>query len=278
MNATHDPYLVMEESSSSDAEQEKQEESSSSDLSSTEDTDTSPVDEAVADLETKKNSPSEAKGSGVKGAETKFDDDVPLKVIVMAATEQDVKPQRRKEGEVAQEVKEEKEVEKKSAMLSEEEQKVESEKLLEGITNALLVAAVGSKKEVEQPVQGSHGKWGKPPGPVPEPPAELAPPSAKCGATPKAMPNPVPWRRNDVIAEPMASAPAPPRPPPPGPPPVDGSERPRSPSQPPRDNRPRGPAVPQHEGYYYTLFSSRREYERLVRNQFRSRRGRNQRS
>ena len=171
MNATHDPYLVMEESSSSDAEQEKQEESSSSDLSSTEDTDTSPVDEAVADLETKKNSPSESKASGVKGAETKFDDDVPLKVIVMAATEQDIKRQRRKEGEEEQEVKEEKEVEKKSAMLSEEEQKVESEKLLEGITNARLVAAVGSKKEAEHRVQGSHGKWGKPPGPVPEPPA-----------------------------------------------------------------------------------------------------------
>ena len=78
-----------------------------------------------------------------------------------------------------------------------------------------------------------------------------------------------------MIAEPMASAPAPPLPPPPGAPPVDGSERPKSPSQPPRDNRPAGP---QHEGYYYTLFSSRSEYERLVRNQFRSRRGRNQRS
>ena len=284
VNATHDPYQVMEESSSSDSEQEKQEESSSSDLSSTEDT--SSPDEAVADLETKNNSPSESRASGVKGAETEFDDDVPLKVTVMAATEQDVKRQRRTEGEEQQAVKDEKEeekqVDKKSAMLLEEQQ-VDSEKLLEGITNALLSQAVGSKQEVEQRVQGSQGKWGKPPGPVPVPPAEVAPPSAKCGAVPKAMPTPVPWRRDDVIAEPMASAPAPPLaqpplPPPPGPPPVDGSERPRSPSQPPRDDRPRGPAGPQHEGYYYTFFSSRREYERLVRNQFRSRRGRNQRS
>jgi len=70
VNATHDPYQVMEESSSSDSEQEKQEESSSSDLSSTEDT--SSADEAVADLETKNNSPSESRASGVKGAESEL--------------------------------------------------------------------------------------------------------------------------------------------------------------------------------------------------------------
>lgn len=277
VNATHDPYLLMEESSSnSDAEQEKQEESSSSDSSSTEDT--SSADGAVPDLETKKNSPSESKASGVKGAETKFDDDVPLKVIVMASREQDVKCQSKKGEEEQQEVKEENEAEKKSAILS-EEQKLDSEKLLEGLTDALLVAAADSQKEKEVKVAGSHGKWGKPPGPVPTQPEELAPASAKCGATPKGMPAvPSPWRRNDVTVtvEPMASAPAPPLPPPTGPPPVDGSERPRSPSQPPRDNRPRGPAGPRNEGYYYTFFQSRREYERLVRNQFRSRRGRNQ--
>ena len=270
---THDPYLVLEgtsKSSTFDEQKREEEESSSSDSDTSSTEDTSPADGAGQNLDTEKNIPSESKAIEEKVTETKFDEDVPLKATVMTERQDDVQRQMKKE----EEVKEVGEV--KSEIKSDV-----PEVLLENLTNALLFAEVERVKAAaatEAPVQGSHGKWGKPPGPVPEPAqavAPLAPASAKCGAVPKSKP---PWRENNVVsAEPIASAPAPPLPPPSDPPPADGSVRPRSPSQPPRDNRPRGPAGPQNEGYYYTFFSSRREYERLVRNQFRSRRGRNQR-
>ena len=272
---THDPYLVLEGPSKSspasnfdDEQKQEEEESSSSDSDTSSTEDTSPVDGAGQNLDTEKNIPSESKAIEEKVTETKFDEDVPLKVTVMTERQDDVQRQMKKEEEEVKEV-------------GEVKSEIKSEALLENLTNALLFAEVERVKAAaatEVPVPGSQGKWGKPPGPVPQPAqavAPLAPASAKCGAVPKSKP---PWRENNVVsAEPIASAPAPPLPPPSDPPPVDGSVRPRSPSQPPRDDRPRGPAGPQNEGYYYTFFSSRREYERLVRNQFRSRRGRNQR-
>ena len=86
-------------------------------------------------------------------------------------------------------------------------------------------------------------------------------PTASLGATSKFQGAPP-----TSVIEGAATVPLPPLPPPSYPPPAATPSAPAA-------SLPRGKAGPKYEGYYYSMFSSRREYERLVRNQYRKRGG-----
>lgn len=92
-------------------------------------------------------------------------------------------------------------------------------------------------------------------------PIAKAPTCPSLGATSK-----FPGAAPASVIEGAATVPLPPLPPPSYPPPA------ATPSA-PAVSLPRGQAGPKYEGYYYSMFSSRREYERLVRNQYRKRGG-----
>lgn len=63
-------------------------------------------------------------------------------------------------------------------------------------------------------------------------------------------------------------------PPPPKAPPA-AETTPTAPAKPKAPERARGPGGAKHEAYYYQFFNSRRDYERMVRNQYRKRGGKN---
>lgn len=139
--------------------------------------------------------------------------------------------------------------------------KTEEEALQEFLAEAVTMETV---LEEEPPKDFSAAPWNLKSSTANVHGEEAAVPIAKapCGSTSKhagAVPA--------SVMEGGAAVPLPPLPPPSYPPPAASS------SVAPTVDLPRGKAGPKYEGYYYSMFSSRREYERLVRNKDRKRGG-----